>query len=250
MIQPKLLPNLKIPILLFLLFSLSNCEEAPPPPPKKAVFVVCDFSTSTKETKNNTDSILLANANAVLRNLPPNATYTFYEVTDGAQSYLNQDSTGNSIDIYNDNLSNYRKTIEIIQRRQTSGRPNLTCINNTLQTIKSQLEYTYNNPAYEKVYLILLSDMLEACKYDTGNGSREMINLEDGKFVEGMLTLEKWVGDAYLSSMPNLEIGIVLSSGKNVSFDGLESFWRAYFKKVGYSKKIFLSTNMPNEFFQ
>ena len=205
---------------------------------KKAVIVLCDFSSSvdTIEARKK----MHQHINRLFNLLGSNTSYYFYSVGNALEP-LFQDSIRNN---QRDNIETISRYMTLIRRDITKKQDGNSCLINCLNLASEKIRLLYRSEPFKKYNLVVLSDMLEACRE---NG--KYLNLEAGQFQPSEAWLTKWdPAKMYYTNMPNLDVQLVLTSNVQINYEKLMRFWRNYFKKVGYKGEVGFGVDITNRF--
>jgi hypothetical protein len=218
-----------------------NADNGEIPHPKKLILVLCDFTNSLVAK----DSNLKKNMQDALNAFPVNTEYYFYKINEDIdKAFIHDSIPAAASDIQKiDILARCQLIVDTVYHN--APRSGSTCINKSIEVLKPQIEYFMNRGTYQKIYIIILSDMLECCRWESG-----FINLEKNLFVDANYILKQQHMTPLCSDSSQLDIGIILTSGRLIQFDNLTRFWRVYFDSLGYHKPVYMGSDLPQDFFR
>lgn len=207
-------------------------------PPKNLVYVLCDLSASIdrKQTKDN----ILKAASGIFHSMPANTEYYFMPITSSPEPAIFKGNTGKGRDratVYGNNLATYKEQMVKLDKEFGKNTSNRTCVIDAIEAVSESLNAIRGyEDKYDKINLIVISDMMECCPV---NG--QFVNFEKIPFDERSAdqVIAKWPnGRNFLSNTKKLNITVVFNSKANKGYVGIKTFWKKLFKAAGYSKVV------------
>ena len=218
--------------ILLLITPLVSCKGKPvkiaSANSKKLVLVLCDFSSSIDSavTRENVDK----NIHDLFLHISayPGTEYYFYSIGNSLGRHFAHDSILSDETLNNKEIGG---NIQLLNQKRASLQSDSSCIIDCLSAIADKIALSQHDPRYTDIYLVLLSDMMEACPR-----GRIFINLEkENRYDQAMAWLKNWAPvKTYYADLPKLKINIVFSTNKKNDYEFLKSFWQLYFKKAGF----------------
>jgi hypothetical protein len=207
-------------------------------------YVLCDFSESQGSRSRQG---IMSNALSIFDKGLRNFRFRYYDI--GAPQYEGPffdyyDSSGitgkkslrDAIDkrkkLRRDNLQ--QQMVKLFQQQGTSN----TCIIGSLSKVAASLASDSLNRK-SRVRVIILSDMLEDCVYDSAR-----IDIDKASFDKAIKAVSKLPKPVFSFNGYNIEVYPVVSSENNISPNKLFEFWKQVFAKYDYELKV-LSTDLP-----
>lgn len=215
---------------------------------KNFVYMLCDLTTSIDTPKTIINKVV-ANVEKVFAVIPPNTTYTLNPIGRAPDQSICEgetDTVSFTKTMIRKNKEQYDNCTKNIFQAYKTRHDNATCITDALQAACGTLKALDQKKAYDKVTLVIISDMLEAC---TINGIQ--LNLESVK--TDTLTANKVINEwpssrQYFVGLDDVEIYVVFNTSKLVSYSYLSDFWRRLFKQAGYNKDVHFVTDFRKEY--
>ncbi len=230
---------LMMTMLLPLLSFNSSVPAAADPLPKRKVIILCDLTSSIDSARN----IVKKNLAGLLHDLPLNTDFEVYSINKNITPPFYKGSTGFTAENKIHQVSICQKAMD---RLFNADPANQTCIIHMMDVAYGSIEDAQESKKYQKILVVILSDMQEACPLGD-----QFINLEKSKqrtltqtYDQAMKVLNKWEGKAYHFDN-NVRIVTVVTSAEFNEIDQLQKFWDAYFKKINYPGKVRLSATLP-----
>jgi hypothetical protein len=217
--------------------------------PKNLVLVLCDLTTSIDSLQ--TIDKVINNADKVLASLPPNTTYTLSPLGQTPDRAIYEGTTEADLpadEILTANREKYDECLKKLYAEYGRRHDRATCITDALQASTATIKALQEKHIYDKITLIILSDMLEVCSV---NGTS--LNFENKIFdpVAANKVLKDWPDSRRcFTDMDGVEIYVVFNTSKLVSYPKLSDFWGEMFAKAGYKRKVFFVTDFRSEYYK
>lgn len=205
------------------------------------VYILCDYSSSVQDSNKE----ITTNIFNICQQLPDTspAQIKIFRVS-------SENAPGVISDVYLDKYEpqpgrtevafKYERRAALIQLARQSfkgfttykGKDSAsTCLRKTLELLGGNLR---NSTAYDHVYLLIFSDMLEACDY---NGKKINFEKTDASSAITWLRSSSITKPAF-TGIPNLTIGVFISSTYQTQYSNWKDFWDLWFRKNGYRSAI------------
>lgn len=210
-------------------------------------YVLCDF---TKSQDKMSRGVIISNADSIFGSAASKGYYcAVYDISDEIFEEPIFKLPFNDATIRTDRereadeakLKSERKRFKDTLNQVSKMSNGNTCLINSIEKIATILAGDSVNKENRRIKIILLSDMLEDCSFDSFR-----IDIDNGDFKTAEQALEKLKGPAFtFAGFKDIEINIVASSGKRIPVGEHFRFWQKVFKRFGYNLTTSISSQLP-----
>jgi len=215
--------------------------------PPSLVLLLCDLTTSIDSLQ--TMNKVINNADKVLVSLRPNTKYMVNPIGQTPDQAIYEGETEEHVSfdkVCEKNRDKYDACLQKIYNAYSRRKDSASCIIDAVQAAAGTIIALQQSHIYNRITLIILSDMLEAC---IDNGVRLDLERKNFDSVSANRVIKRWpVERQFLAGLDSVNIYVVFNTSKRVSYSSLSSFWASVFKRAGYHRDVHFITDFRKEY--